>query len=88
MRAGSPWNATRSRARRIQRQSACVVGEHLERELVGRGDVGRIARERRPAERPLALAEERPDVLGHEAGNLEGVGDAGLARACARMLLP
>ena len=57
-----------------------VVGEHLERGLVGGGDVGRIARQRRPAERALALAEERPHVLGHEPRNVEGVGDAGALR--------
>ena len=80
MRAGSPWKATRSRARRIQRQSASIVLEDLERELVGRVDVGRIARERRPAERALALAEERPDVFGHEAGDIERVRDAAVLR--------
>ena len=39
-----------------------------------------IARQRGPAERSLAFAEQRPDVLGHEAGNVERVGDAGLLR--------
>ena len=44
---------------------------------VGRcGDVGGVAGERRPAERALALAEERADVRGHEAGDVEGVGHA------------
>ena len=60
-----------------------VVAEHLERRLVGDADVVRIARQRRPAERTLALAEERSDLLRHEAGNVERVGDAGL-RAPAR----
>ena len=50
-----------------------VVREHLEREAVGAIDVFGIARQRDPAERPAALAEERADVLGHEAGNIEGV---------------
>ena len=54
-----------------------VVGEHLERGAIGDADVLGIAGQRRPAERSLAFAEERPDVLGHEAGNLERVGDAG-----------
>ena len=76
MRAGRPWKATRSRARRIQRQSASSCAEHLEREVVGRVDVGRISGERGPAERTLALAEERTDVLGHEPGDVERVVDA------------
>ncbi len=53
-----------------------VVPEHLERRVVGDADVVGIARERRPAERPLSCAEQRTDVLGHEAGNVERVGDA------------
>ena len=57
-----------------------VAGEHLERGLRRCRDVLRIARQRRPAERPLAFAEERPNVLGHEARNLERVGDAGAHR--------
>ena len=70
--------AERLRRRRTSRAPASSVA----------CDVGRIAGQRRPAERALALAEQRADVLGHEAGNVERVGDAGLARACARMLLP
>ena len=49
----------------------CVAGKRLEHGPVGLGDVGRVARERRPAERPGALAEERPDERGHEARNVE-----------------
>ena len=49
-----------------------VLGEQLEDRAVGRGDVGRVAGERGPAERPLALGEERPDVRGHEPGEVEG----------------
>ena len=64
-----------------------VVPEHLERGVVGDADVFGIARERDPAERSLAFAEQRPDVLGHEAGNLERVATPA-SRACARMLLP
>ncbi len=40
-------------------------------------DVRRVAGERGPAERPLALAEERPDERGHETREVEGVGHAG-----------
>ena len=60
-----------------------VVGEELEDRPVGRGDVGRIARERSPAERPLALAEQRPDVRRDEAGELERPVVAALARLVA-----
>ena len=56
-----------------------VVGEQLEDRPVGRGDVGRVAGERRPAERPLALAEQRPDVRRHEAREVEGPVEPALA---------
>ena len=71
----APADPGRRRARAPAESSGRALRprEHLERELVGRVDVGRIARQRRPAERALALAEERPDVLGHEAGDLERV---------------
>src|SRR5690606_29491333 len=48
-----------------------VVREEFEYGLVGRGDVRRVARERRPAEWALALREERADVGGHETGEVE-----------------
>ena len=44
-----------------------LVAEQVEDRLVGGVDVGRVARQRHPAERPLALAEQRPHVGGHEA---------------------
>ena len=50
-----------------------------------RADVLRIARQRRPAERALALAEQRPDERGHETREVEGVrhaGRPGPARGC------
>ncbi len=49
-----------------------VVGELLEHGPVGRGDVGRIARQGHPAEGTLALAEQRSDVGRQEAGVVEG----------------
>ena len=73
MRAGRPWNGTRSWAIRIQRASDVVLGEQLEHGLVGSADVGRVAGERHPAERALALAEQRPDEGGHETREVEGV---------------
>ena len=55
-----------------------VVGKQLEDGAIGGRDVVRIAGQRRPPERALAFAEQRPDVLGHEAGNVERIGDAGV----------
>src|SRR5206468_9388053 len=45
-----------------------VVRELGEGGAVGGEDVLGIARERRPAERPLAETEQRADELGHESG--------------------
>jgi hypothetical protein len=53
-----------------------LVAEELEDRVVGGMDVGRVARQRHPAKRALALAEQRADVRGHEAGVGEGVGIA------------
>ena len=50
-----------------------VVREQLLHLRVGLADVLRVARQRHPAERPLAAAEQRPDVGRHEAGEVEGV---------------
>ena len=72
MRAGSPWNATRV-ARQVEPSSEVrVLGQLLAHRTVGRGDVGRIARERDPSERSLALAEQRTDVRRKEARIVEG----------------
>ncbi len=49
-----------------------VLGELLEDGLVRGVDVLRFAGERRPAEGPLAEAEQRPDVFGDEARDVEG----------------
>ena len=50
-----------------------VLREHLQDEIVGGVNVGGIARERRPAERAAAFAEQRTNVGGHEAREIEGV---------------
>ena len=76
--AGPPWRARRSRASRcapaapgtgrarramrIQRASASSSGNSSQDRLVGAAMSLGIAGERHPAERPLALAEERADV--------------------------
>ena len=64
-----------------------VVGEELGQRGVDARDVGGVAGQRRHPERSPALAEERPDEGGHEAGEVERVLHAGLL-ARARMLLP
>ena len=61
-----------------------VVGEELE-DAPGRCAAMSFGspRQRHPAERALALAEQRPDVGGHEAGEVEGAVVAALARLVA-----
>ena len=50
-----------------------IVGDQLLHLGVGLVDVLGIARQRAPAERADAAAEERPDISRHEAGKIEGV---------------
>ena len=70
-RRAAPGRRPARRPGAIQRARPLVVGELLEHGAVGGGDVGRIAGQRHPAERALALAEQRPDVGGQEAGVVE-----------------
>ncbi len=65
---------------------AGVVGEQLEDRAVRAEDVGGVARERRPPERPAALAELWPDERGHEPGVRERVLDARLLREGAKVV--
>ena len=51
IRAGSPWKWTFSLRLLDPARQRLVLGEGLQHRVVGDGDVGRIARERRPAER-------------------------------------
>ena len=51
---------------------AVVVREQVHHRAVGRVDVLRVTGERHPAERALALAEQRPDVRRDEAREVEG----------------
>ena len=53
-----------------------LAREVLEDDVVDRVDVLRVARDREPAERADALAEERPDVALREDAHVEGVADA------------
>jgi hypothetical protein len=71
MRAGKPWNATFSEAVRIQRPRASSSGNSSDRLRSVCGDVGWVARQRDPAKRPLAFAEERADIGGDEARVVE-----------------
>ena len=48
-----------------------VLREKVENRVVGGRDIGRVAGQRSPPERALALAEQRPDVRRHEAGERE-----------------
>src|SRR5215203_6126466 len=59
---------------------AGVIGEQLENGTVGPCDVGWVARQRDPPERPATFAELRPDEGGHEPRIVEGVRDACLLR--------
>src|SRR5262249_9469428 len=49
-----------------------VVAEQVQNRRVGGRDVGRVARQGGPAERALALTEQRPDIGRYEAGEGEG----------------
>ena len=60
-----------------------VVGQQLLHLRVGAVDVLGIARQRGPAERPDAAAEQRPDIGRHEAREVEGVGHAFVLRHLA-----
>ena len=81
-RAG-PGTRCARRAMSSQRCRCASSREELLHLRVGLADVLGIARQRDPAERPLALAEERPDVRGHEAGEVERVRDAFVLRDLA-----
>ena len=80
MRAGSPWNATRSAASSSHRLEQAVAGEQPPQLLVDGRDVGRVAGERCPPERADAAAEERPDIGRDEARVCECVLDSCLER--------
>ena len=60
-----------------------IVGNQFLDLGVGLVDVLRVARERHPAERSDAAAEQRPDVLRHEAREIEGSRDARIERDLA-----
>ena len=53
-----------------------IFWEQLQDRFIGRVDILLLTRERHPAERSLALAEQRADIGRHKAGELEGIADA------------
>ena len=63
-----------------------MVGQELADLLVGPADVLGVAGERDPAERTLALAEERADIGLDEARIVEGVGYADVMRHLAQIV--
>ena len=73
MRDGQPLEVHALARQGDPARDVLLVAEELEDRVVGGVDVGRVARERHPAKRALALAEQRADVGGDEAGVGEGV---------------
>ena len=73
MRHGSPWNLIRLRARSIQRLRISFSREHLQHQIIGGVNVGGIARQRRPAERPAAFAEQRTNIGRHKSREIVSV---------------
>ena len=63
-----------------------VVPKQFQCGLVRDADVLRVAGQRRPSERTLAFAKQRPDVFRHEARNVERFGHAGLPRLGAEVI--
>ena len=63
-----------------------VVGEELEQRLVGGGDVGRIARERHPAERSASFAERVADERRNESRIVERLREAAELRLRAEVV--
>ena len=63
-----------------------VLGEELEQDLVRGENVLGVARERHPTEGSLAFAEERADVLGYEAFEVEGILEAGFLGVTAQVV--
>ena len=86
MRAGRPWNATRSPARRIQRWSGSSSGKSspIARSIAAMS--AGLPGERGPPEGPLPLAEQRADVRRHETRDLERVVDARVQRLAAQVV--
>ena len=72
----APGTPTRSPASRIQRARPSSSGNSSSTARSVGGDVGRVARQGDPSERALALAEQRADVGGQEAGVGEGAVEA------------
>src|SRR5687767_1746930 len=63
-----------------------IIRKHVERCLIGDTNVVWITRECCPAEGSFTLAEQRPDIFRHEAGNVKRVFYAGVHRLRANVV--
>src|SRR6266516_6148939 len=63
-----------------------IVRQRIHDGAVGAVDILGLAAQRDPAEWALPLGEERPDVGGHEARNVEGIADTRLERETAQVV--
>ena len=57
-----------------------IVRKHFQHQIVGHGNVRRVAGERHPAKRPAAFAKQRTNVGGHESGKIVSILHAALVR--------
>src|SRR6188508_1481027 len=74
-------------ARHMYPTTECgIIRKHVEHCLIGDVNVFWITRKGCPAERPFALAEQRPHIFRHEAGNVKRVFHAGVLRLCANVV--
>src|ERR1041385_3613330 len=63
-----------------------IVRKQLECEVVSLANVFGVARQRDPAKRPFAFAEQRSNVFGHESRNLERVFATGVESLLANVV--
>ena len=63
-----------------------VLREHLQHQSIRPRNIGSLSGKRRPAERSLAFAEQRPDICRHKAGEVVGVLHALFERKCSNVV--
>ncbi len=80
MRAGRPSNGMCSRASLIQLVTMLVVRKHFEQQVVDARDVALLAGQSHPAEGADGAGKERTQIGLGEDRDVEGVGNAALAR--------
>src|ERR1019366_3117511 len=59
---------------------AAILGKQFQNKSVGHGDVRRLARKRRPAERPAPFAKQRTNIFRNESRKIVSVLHAALKR--------